>query len=160
MEGMDHLTTNLMLCAEKRCHKLNSAHYEFIPQVKGWLDRCHTLRALLWLQTGKKVRNRSNVKRFARRCGIDKIMQHSVSELVAMYMECKISTQKLMAESPWMQKEFLSTLLQEAMEEGKMEESTRIKEISRNEPEKKVWASIHRELNQTQKQARQGSRSQ
>ena len=31
LEGMDRLTTNLMLCAEKSCRTLNSAHYESSP---------------------------------------------------------------------------------------------------------------------------------
>ena len=39
LENMDCLTTSLMLCAKKRCQKLNSAHYEFSLKVKEWLDR-------------------------------------------------------------------------------------------------------------------------
>ena len=76
-----------MLGAEKRCHKLNAGHYEFSPQVKEWLDRCHVFifRALLWLKTGKKVRNRENVKRFARKYGIINPMQHSESKLATIY---------------------------------------------------------------------------
>ena len=54
-----------------------------------------------------------------------------------------------MAESPWMRKKIVSTLFSKVMGEEKMEETTRIKEILRNEAQKKVWASIHRELNQT-----------
>ena len=54
-----------------------------------------------------------------------------------------------MTESPLMHKEFLSTLPSEAMGEDKLKEATRIKEILRNEAQKKVWVSIHRELNQT-----------
>ena len=75
-------------------------------------------------------------------------MQHSVSELlVTIYRECKISTKRLMAESPWMHREILSTLLSGAMGEEKLGEATRIKETLRNESQKKVWASIHMELN-------------
>ena len=65
LKNMDRLTTSLMLCAEKRCQKLNSPHYEFSLKVKEWLDRYHAFRALLRLQTGKKVRNKGNAKRFA-----------------------------------------------------------------------------------------------
>ena len=56
-------------------------------------------------------------------------MQHSVSELATMYKECRVSTKKLMAKSPWMRKEFLSSLLREALEDNKVEEATRMKEI-------------------------------
>ena len=42
-------------------------------------------------------------------------------------------TKKLMAESPWMRKEFPSKLLQEAISKENVEEATRIKEILCNE---------------------------
>ena len=105
------LTEKLILQAKKRCHKLNLGYYEFSPQVKKWLDRCHAFRALLRLQTGKKIKNKGNVKRFAQRCGINNPMQYSVGELATMYKECRASTKKLMDESPRMYKSFLSTLL-------------------------------------------------
>ena len=73
----------------KRCHKLNTVHYGFSPEVKEWLDRCHALRALLRLKTGKKVRNKGNVKRFAQRCGIANPEGHSAAELALIYKECK-----------------------------------------------------------------------
>ena len=66
-----------------------------------------------------------------------------------MYRQCKASTKKLMAESPWMRKEFLSRLLQEAISDDKEEEATRIKGILCNKLQKKIWATIHRELKQS-----------
>jgi len=51
-----------------------------------------------------------------------------------------------MEESPWMSKEFLSKLLQEAISKEKVEETTRIKGILRNESQKKIWATIHWKL--------------
>ena len=55
-----------------------------------------------------------------------------------------------MAESPWMRKEFLTTLLRDAMDEEKMEEATRVKEILQNEAQKKVWSGIKRVVNPPQ----------
>ena len=132
-----------MLGAEKRCHKLSAGHNEFSPQVKEWLGRCHAFRAIMWLKTGKKVRNKGNVKRFAWQCGIINPMQHSESELTTMYRECRVSTRKLMAESPWMRKKILSTLPREALGDNKVEEATSIKEILCNEAQKKTWKTIH-----------------
>ena len=48
-----------------------------------------------------------------------------------------------------MRKEFLFKLLQEAISQEKVEEATRIKGILCNESQKKIWATIHHELNQT-----------
>ena len=76
-------------------------------------------------------------------------MQYSASELVTMCKECRVSTKKLMTEFPWMRKEFLSTLLRNAMGDEKVEEATRMEEFLQNEAQRKIWVSIHRELNQT-----------
>ena len=48
-----------------------------------------------------------------------------------------------------MHKEFLFNLLQEAISKEKVEEATRIKGILHNKSQKKIWATIHRKLNQT-----------
>ena len=42
LEGMDHLLTNPMMCAGKKCRKLD--HYEFTPEVKWWFGRCQAFR--------------------------------------------------------------------------------------------------------------------
>ena len=104
--------------------------------------------ALLRLKSGEQVRNKGNVKNFAQRCRIPNPIQHSEKELAGTYRQCRASTKKLMAESPWMRKEFLSKLLQEAISKEKVAEATRIKEILRNKSQKKIWATIHRELSQ------------
>ena len=104
-----------------------------------------TAVAKIW----KKVRNKGNVKRFAPRCGIPNPMQHSEKEITGMYQQCRASTKKLMVESPWMHKEFSSKLLQEAISKEKVEEATRIKGILSNKSQKKIWATIQREFNQT-----------
>ena len=77
-------------------------------------------------------------------------MQFSAQDLVVMYKDCKEQTKTLIAEPPWMREQFLTTQLQDAMKNKKDEEAIKIKEILRNEVQKKTWAAIHRELNQKQ----------
>ena len=89
MEGMDCLIANLMLCSEKKCHKLHPIHYKFSPKDKWWLDRCHAFRQLLRLQTGRKVRNDCTVERFAWGCGMDNLIQHSAKDLATLYNNAK-----------------------------------------------------------------------
>jgi len=73
--------TKLMLDAEKKYRKLYAAHYEFSPQVKCWLDRCHAYKNLIKLErkrieldlscaTKVKTMNVGNIKRTAWRNGI------------------------------------------------------------------------------------------
>ena len=44
LEGITRITSNLMRCLEKKCHKLHTAYYEFSPKVWWWLDRYHAFR--------------------------------------------------------------------------------------------------------------------
>ena len=85
LEGINQLTSKLIQCSGKKWHKIQAAHNEFSPKVKWWLERCYVFRQLLRIQTGKKVKNHGNIKRFDRQCGIDNPMQHFVKDLVKLY---------------------------------------------------------------------------
>ena len=93
LEGIDLLLASLVLCTGKKCHnKLKTAHYEFSPEVKWWLDRYHAFRQLIRLRMGSNISNIENVKSFARQCGINNPMQHSMRDLLVLHKECKERT--------------------------------------------------------------------
>ena len=142
LEGIDVLMANLMTQAEKGCRKLRANHYDFSPAVKYWLDRCHAFRQLIRLNSGKRSRNPSNIKRFARRCGIDRPGQLTLSDLVVQYKECKDRTKRLLAESPWMRRTYMSEKLQAAIAAEREEEVTRLRAMLRAEAQAKAWRSI------------------
>ena len=49
--------TEMMLGAEKKCHKLYRGAYEFNPEVKSWIEKGRAIQALLrHRQTGKGKR--------------------------------------------------------------------------------------------------------
>ena len=48
-----------------------------------------------------------------------------------------------MADSPWMRKTFLSKNLADAIQNEQSDEAKRIKEVLRNEAERKEWQGIH-----------------
>ena len=50
MEKLDKEMSKLMLQAKKDCRKLYANHYDFSPDVKLWLDKCHSYQALIKLQ--------------------------------------------------------------------------------------------------------------
>ena len=45
MEALDIEMSKLMLQAKKGCRKLYANHYDFSPDVKLWLDKCHSYSA-------------------------------------------------------------------------------------------------------------------
>ena len=117
LEKLDVLMTQLMLKAEKKCRKLRAGHYEFSPMIKGWLDKSHAYKQLIRLQlngSNSKIIV-GNLKRFARRCGIDNPLDLSRAELGGLYRECREHCKRLLAETPWLCKQYLSEKLNEAI---------------------------------------------
>ena len=75
LERFDRQLTALMKTAEKRCRKLFSGDYDFSPDIKALLDRCHAYKAVLRTRQRhaglrRRKRNVANAYRFAERCGI------------------------------------------------------------------------------------------
>ena len=92
---------------------------------------------------GKRVKNIANMKRFARRCGIPNPMELTSSQVVTDYKECK-EQRRLLGESPWLRKQYLTSKLQQAINAKHKENATRLQEMLRNEAQKKEWDHIHR----------------
>ena len=82
--------------------------------------------------------NGGNVKRTAKRCGIANPLSFTKKELWEMHYECKRKCKKLLAESPWLRKMFLSQKLQSALDEGKDQEANEIKAIIRGENQRRT----------------------
>ncbi|KAL7540242.1 hypothetical protein ACHAXR_009967, partial [Thalassiosira sp. AJA248-18] len=128
LEAIDKLVASLMLEAEKGCRKIRANHYEFSPQVKIWLDRCHAYRQLIRYKIGKRVKNVANMKRFARRCNIANSLGLTLSQVVKDYKECKEHLRRLLGDPPWLRKQYLSSKLQQAIEEKNEESAARLQE--------------------------------
>ena len=64
-----------------------------------------------------------NLKRFARSCKIDSPMNLSLDQLMAKYKICKGHTKEVMLKAPWLQKQFLSNKLQEALKDKRLTEA-------------------------------------
>ena len=65
--------------------------------------------------------------------------QVGTKELYYRYKHCKEHTKLLMADPPWMRKMFLSQKLAAAIQNEQSDELKRIKEVLRNEAERKEW---------------------
>ena len=144
LEALDVLVTELMLHAEKKCRKLRAGHYEFSPVIKGWLDKCHAYKQLIRLKLrghSSKI-NVGNLKRFARRCKIENPLDLTRQELGDLYRECREHCKRLLAESPWLRKQYLSDKLSDAIAKANDEDAKRIQDIIKQEARAKSWAGI------------------
>ena len=93
--GLDALDTEMrqyqyMCAAEKKCRRRRgkSGRITFSPQASKWIRRAQMYRSLLRLHASK-IRNIENLKRAARRCGIEKPMKKSLAEIRARLKVCK-----------------------------------------------------------------------
>ena len=146
LEELDRLIVELMKISEQKCRNICAAHYEFSPVIKEWLDRCHAFRQLLRLRLDIKVGNSANIKQFARRCGLQQEIRLPTETLYKRYTECKEHTKRYMVDSPWMRKQFLTDKLLAAIEGDRVEEAKRVKDMLRNEAQKKEWGGIKRTM--------------
>jgi hypothetical protein len=77
-----------MLNAEKKCRKIKPRHIPFSPESSKWIKRAHIYRCILRFHAGK-IRNKGNLKRAARKCGIKNCLCISLSEMTAKLKVCK-----------------------------------------------------------------------
>ena len=137
-----------MTHTEKQCRMLYTNDYGFSPEVKYWLEKGRALRALMRLKLGKEG-NIATVKQTAKRCGITQPLSYTRQELWTMYNNCKKKCAEMLADSPWLRKQFLSARLHDALENGSEEEANNIKAIMRGENQRRNWRSIDREMGKT-----------
>ena len=145
LELLDRQITELMTCAENKCRKKYKNDYDFSPEVRMWIEKGRAIRAIIRMKLGGEC-NIANLKRTARRCGLDNPLAYSRPQLWEMYNECKKKCKKLLAESPWMRKQFLSQRLNAAIEEGKQQEANEIKAIIRGENQRRTRRGINQGL--------------
>ena len=140
LEKLDSHITALMTHAEKQCRMLYKNDYDFSPKVKYSLEKGRALRVL-----GKED-NIANVKQTAKRCGITHPLSYTRQGLWTTYSGCKKKCAEMLADLPWLQKQFLSARLHDALENGREEEANEIQAIMRGENQRRNWRSIDREM--------------
>ena len=157
LERIDNEMENHMLMAERSCRKLYAGHYDFSPTVQFWLKRCHAYRALIKLRDtmdnagtrdprhhALRKKNAANTYRSAERAGISRAKELSKTDLLMQYGYCREQTKHLLAEAPWLRKQFLSRKLEDAMLKHNEEEAKRTKEMMRREKQSRTWRSIQK----------------
>ena len=95
------------------------------------------------MKRGQKTKaNVANMKRFAKRNGIDDPMTLSINVLAEMYKLEKQRTRRVLADSAWMRTECLNAKLQVAINAEKDEDVTRLEMLIKNERQRKVWRGM------------------
>ena len=77
-----------MLNAEHKCSKIKPGRIPFSPESSKWIKRAQTYCSILRFHAGK-IRNKGNLKRAARRCGIKNCLGISLVEVRVRLKVCK-----------------------------------------------------------------------
>ena len=93
-----------MMAAEKKYRNIKSGRILFSPEASKWIRRAQVYRSLLRLHAGK-IRNIGNLKRAARRCGIEEPTKKSLAEIRDRLKVCKDTCNYLKKKWAQVQKE-------------------------------------------------------
>ena len=115
INAIDRECGQYMLSSEKKCRKIKSGRIPFSPESALWIRRCQVYRSILRYHEGK-IRNRGNLKRTARRCGIDWPLELTYNEIQARLLVCREQCEYFRNEGHKYRHRHLQTRLQSARE--------------------------------------------
>lgn len=137
-DKIDKVVTACMVKAEKKCRRIKSGRISFSPESSIWIRRCQVYRSALRFYAGK-VRNKGNLKRSARRCGIQRIMCISVKELRGRLKYAKNKCKYFRKHGGRYRRKHLNSRLAAARDKQDEEAEKRILDIIRLEKERSRW---------------------
>ena len=135
---VDNVATACMTSAEKKCRRIKSGRIPFSPESSLWIRRCQVYRSALRYHAGK-IRNKGNLKRAARRCGIKGILNLPLSELRQRLKYAKSKCKYFRKHGGRYRRKHLNERLAAAMDRRDEEAEKRILDIIRLEKERSRW---------------------
>jgi len=127
--------------AEKICRKLKSCKIPFSPEASIWLRRVQVYNSLLKLHKGK-IRNKGNLKRSARRCGIERAFSLSVEEILVKLKHCEAQCAYFKRHGKKYRYRHLERRAQAARDRDEEEVAKKIEAIIKREKERAWWRRL------------------
>ena len=127
-----------MQYAEKRCRKIKSGRIPFSPEAAVWIRRRQVYVSLLRRLEGK-IRNRSNLRRSAQRCGIAKPLRLTKGEILQRLRICEEKCKYFARHGHRYRREHLMKRLSVAKERHNREAEEKILAIIQREKERSFW---------------------
>jgi hypothetical protein len=124
--------------AEKKCRKIKSGQIPFLPETSVWIKRTQVYRSLLKYHEGR-IRNRGNLKRLARRCGIVDAMPISQEEINARLNVCIKQSDHFCKHGMSYRRKHLQRRLTAAREKEDDKAKRQILSIIQQEKDKSFW---------------------
>ena len=132
--------------AERRCRRIKSGRISFSPESSIWIRRAKVYRSILRYHAGK-IRNRGNLRRAARRCGISNPLGKSLFEIRAGLKECKKQCNYFRKHGNKYRRRHLKDRLRKARDAENEEAEKRILEIIDREKQRSYWRCLNFSMN-------------
>ena len=141
LECIDQETKEQMKASEKRCRRIKSGRIPFSPESSRWIRRAQVYRSVLRYHAGK-IRNRGNLKRATRRCGILRPLGMPLAEVRLRLKECKKKCNYFRKHGHRYRRRHLSDRLKKAKSQADEEAERRILEIIGREKQRSYWRRL------------------
>ena len=137
-DKIDRGATACMRKAEKKCRRIKSGRIPFSPESSVWIRRCQVYRSVLRFHAGK-IKNRGNLKRAARRCGLKRVLCIPINEIRSRLKQAKSKCKYFRKHGGRYRKKHLNNRLSAARLRQDEEMEKRVLEIIRLEKERSSW---------------------
>ena len=152
LNKINRQTKELMLNSEKKCRRIKSGRIPFSPEAALWIRRTQVYRSLIRYHDGL-IRNWGNLKRTARRCGIDRCFHLTIEDILLRLKVCLQRCDHYRKNGKPYRRKHLNDCLTRARDKEDSEKEKEILAIIHREKERGFW----RRINYVMGKARNGS---
>ena len=139
---LDTESTQYRRNAEKKCRKIRSGRIPFSPEASIWIRRNQVYESLLKYKQGK-IKNRSNLRRAAQRCGIKAALKLSIAEINERLKLCNEKMEYFCRHGQRYRRKHLKNRLSIARAKQNRKAEQQILEIIRRERERSFWRRLN-----------------
>jgi hypothetical protein len=141
-----------MFNAEKKCRRIKSGRIPFYPEAALWIRRSQVYRSLIRYHDGL-IRNHGNLKRTARRCGIERCFELSVEDILFRLTACIQKCNYYRRNGKHYHRKHLNSCLARARDKDDSDKEREILAVIQREKDWSFW----RRINYVMRKARNGS---
>ena len=138
LNKLDKEGTQYRRHAEKKCRRIKSGRIPFSPEAEVWIRRKQVFESLLRYKRGK-IRNKSNLRRAALRCGIKRALQLKWKEIKERLKVCEEKCDYFSRHGASYRKRHLQNRLEIARSKNNRKAEAQILAIIRREKERNFW---------------------
>jgi hypothetical protein len=142
MNKLDQESMALMANAEKKCRKIKSSCIPFSPEAALWIRCTQVFRSLLCYHEGL-IKNQSNLKRTARRCGIENCLSIPIAEIRIQLKVCASKCDYFRKNGKHYRRKHLNKCLQDAWEVEDDHRKKEILAIIQREKDRSFWRRLN-----------------